>query len=105
LEQYSIWGERVTRFIEIQGYEMLKGLAGVRTHNARELLPIIENSQHIAALGAVVARILDDYAGCHGFLIRRHGLYTWGRDLAEGKRHVEILEFLLEVIGRTGTFN
>jgi len=37
----------------------------------------------------------------HGFLLRRHGLYTWGEDLAQAKRHLEILEFLLEVIGRT----
>ena len=111
LHTHSIWSNTLSGAsasrgcIEIQGYEMLKGLAGVQTHNARELLPIIENSQDIAALGAVVVRILDDYAGCHGFLIRRHGLYTWGRDLAEAKRHVEILEFLLEVTGRTGTFN
>jgi methylthioribulose-1-phosphate dehydratase len=111
LHTHSIWSNTLSGAsasrgcIEIQGYEMLKGLAGVQTHNARELLPIIENSQDMAALGAVVVRILDDYAGCHGFLIRRHGLYTWGRDLAEAKRHVEILEFLLEVTGRTGTFN
>ena len=37
----------------------------------------------------------------HGLLIRRHGLYTWGRDLDELKRHLEVLEFLLEVVGRS----
>ncbi len=37
----------------------------------------------------------------HGFLLRRHGLYTWGKDLAEAKRHVEVLEFLLEILGRS----
>jgi methylthioribulose-1-phosphate dehydratase len=36
----------------------------------------------------------------HGFLIRSHGLYTWGRDLAEANRQLEILEFLLEVTAR-----
>jgi len=36
----------------------------------------------------------------HGILIRRHGLYTWGEDLAEAKRQLEILEFLLEAMGR-----
>ena len=29
------------------------------------------------------------------FLLRRHGMYTWGETLAEAERHVEILEFLL----------
>jgi len=33
-------------------------------------------------------------------LLRGHGLYTWGRGLDEAERHTEILEFLLEVIGR-----
>ena len=41
----------------------------------------------------------------HAFLIRRHGLYTWGQTLAEAERHVEILEFLFETIGRTASFN
>jgi methylthioribulose-1-phosphate dehydratase len=107
LHTHSVWSNILSEagasqgWIEIQGYEMLKGLAGIQTHNARELLPIIENSQDMTALSGVIARNLDDFAGCHGFLLRRHGLYTWGQDLAEAKRHVEIFEFLLEVIGRT----
>jgi methylthioribulose-1-phosphate dehydratase len=36
----------------------------------------------------------------HGFLLSRHGLYTWGRDLAEARRHVEIFEFLFECVAR-----
>jgi ribulose-5-phosphate 4-epimerase/fuculose-1-phosphate aldolase len=36
----------------------------------------------------------------HGYLIRKHGLYTWGRDLDEARRHIEIFEFLLECHGR-----
>src|SRR6266481_4159937 len=40
--------------------------------------------------------------GIHGFLLREHGLYTWGSDLQEARRHVEILEFLMEVLVRAG---
>jgi methylthioribulose-1-phosphate dehydratase len=40
----------------------------------------------------------------HGFLLRGHGLYTWGDDLAQARRHVEILEFLLETTGRMHSF-
>jgi methylthioribulose-1-phosphate dehydratase len=29
-------------------------------------------------------------------LIAGHGLYAWGADLPQARRHVEILEFLLE---------
>jgi methylthioribulose-1-phosphate dehydratase len=84
----------------IEGYEMLKGLDGVGTHEHREWLPIIENSQDMEALASETSALLRDNPRIHGFLIRRHGLYTWGADLPEAARHVEILEFLLESVGR-----
>ena len=40
------------------------------------------------------------FPAAHAFLIRRHGLYTWGTDLDQATRHIEILEFLLETTGR-----
>lgn len=86
--------------LAIEGYEMLKGLDGVRTHEQREWLPILDNTQDWAAAVPRVEAILREHPEAHGFLIRRHGLYTWGRDLAEAKRQVEILEFLFEVMGR-----
>jgi len=87
--------------VEIQGYEMLKGLRGVTTHAHRELIPIVDNSQDMIALSSAINKVLADNSKAHAVLIRRHGLYTWGSDLKEAKRHVEILEFLFEVIGRT----
>ncbi|HEX5965064.1 MAG TPA: methylthioribulose 1-phosphate dehydratase [Pyrinomonadaceae bacterium] len=87
--------------VRIEGYEMLKGLAGVRTHDHSEWLPIVENSQDMPALADTISKTLRENKSAHGFLIRRHGLYTWGEDLTQAKRHVEILEFLLETMGRT----
>ena len=87
--------------LAIEGYEMLKGLRGVKTHAHREWLPVIENTQDWAAEAPRVESLLRGQPHTHGLLIRRHGLYTWGRDLDEMKRHLEILEFLLEVVGRS----
>lgn len=89
-------------FLAIRGYEMLKGLAGIDTHACEVRVPIFDNTQDIPALaGQVRARLAGENASLrHAFLIRGHGLYTWGRDLAEARRHVEILEFLFEVSGR-----
>jgi methylthioribulose-1-phosphate dehydratase len=81
---------------EISGYEMLKGLTGVTTHEHREWIPVLENDQDMLRLAAEVRRVLDEHAACHGFLLRRHGLYTWGATLPDAVRHIEILEFLLE---------
>jgi len=106
LHTHSVWSTLLSEAFAaegrllIEGFEMLKGLAGVRTHEHRESLPVIENSQDMEALARSLEEVLVRYPDAHGVLLRRHGLYTWGRDLAEAKRHVEILEFLLEVIGR-----
>ena len=86
--------------LEITGYEMLKGLDGVPTHLHREWLPILDNDQDMPRLASEVRRVLGDNPACHGFLLRRHGLYTWGKTAAGAARHVEILEFLLESLGR-----
>jgi len=60
----------------------------------------VENAQDMPALARRVEELLRERPDAHAFLLRRHGLYTWGRDLAEAVRHVEILEFLFEVLGR-----
>lgn len=88
--------------VAIEGYEMLKGLAGVRTHEHHEWIPVLDNDQDIPRLSAVVRQTLREHPGCHGFLLRRHGLYTWGATLQDASRHAEILEFLLESVGRAG---
>ena len=105
LHTHSVWSTILSDAgtdggIVIDGYEMLKGLDGVRTHEHQERLPIIDNTQDWAGAVPRVAAALRDHPAAHGFLIRRHGLYTWGRDLAEAKRHAEILEFLFEAMGR-----
>jgi methylthioribulose-1-phosphate dehydratase len=106
LHTHSVWstvlsGAHAARGgIEIRGYEMLKGLEGVRTHEHREWLPILENSQDMTELSARVAKLLRENRAVHGFLLREHGLYTWGATVQEAKRHVEILEFLLEAVAR-----
>lgn len=89
--------------VALEGYEMLKGLEGVRTHKHREWLPILENSQDMPELAERVSRTLSEIPSLHGFLLREHGLYTWGADLPQAQRHVEILEFLMEVAVRQGT--
>jgi methylthioribulose-1-phosphate dehydratase len=85
----------------IAGYEMLKGLSGVSTHEHREWIPIVDNDQHMPRLARRVGALLDEQRDLHAFLLRCHGLYTWGATLADAERHVEILEFLCETVGRT----
>jgi methylthioribulose-1-phosphate dehydratase len=109
LHTHSVWGTILSDAfaaeggIRIAGYEMLKGLAGVRTHDHEEWLPILENAQDIPTLATKLESVLRTHPNAHGFLLRGHGLYTWGQTISEAHRHIEILEFLLEVTGRTQT--
>jgi methylthioribulose-1-phosphate dehydratase len=108
LHTHSVWSTVLSETfasqggLALEGYEMLKGLEGVRTHQHREWLPILENSQDMVELSQRVTQVLRENPGLHGFLLRGHGLYTWGSSLQEAKRHVEILEFLMEVLVRSG---
>ena len=112
LHTHSVWATLLSEQLsdqggfDITGYEMLKGLADVTTHEHVEYVPIFENTQDIAALADEVEDRLftgkTDFI--HGFLIRRHGLYTWGRTLDDARRHVEIYEFLFECIARQMQF-
>jgi methylthioribulose-1-phosphate dehydratase len=107
LHTHSVWGTILSDeffnegAIKIEGYEMLKGLAGVSTHEHTEFVPVIENSQDYVTLSALIENIVRYNPNAHGIYLRRHGLYTWGRDISEARRHIEIFEFLFEVLGRS----
>jgi methylthioribulose-1-phosphate dehydratase len=80
--------------VRLEGYELLKALAGNTTHETSLDLPVLPNTQHMPELAAQVETLLD--AGpLWGYLIEGHGLYAWGRDMAEARRHLEAFEFLL----------
>jgi methylthioribulose-1-phosphate dehydratase len=107
LHTHSVWSTILSglhadrRGFAIEGFEMLKGLDGVTTHAHREWVPIVANDQDMGRLSRRVRTALAKSPGAHAFLIDRHGLYTWGATLADAERHVEILEFLFETLGRT----
>lgn len=82
--------------IPFTGFELLKGLEGIRTHTAKILLPIFANNQDMLILSKEVRTYLRANPRAHGFLLAGHGLYAWGKTVAEAKRHIEVFEFLFE---------
>jgi methylthioribulose-1-phosphate dehydratase len=80
--------------VALEGYELLKAFAGNTTHDMRIDLPVLSNSQDMHTLAAQVDALLD--GPCRwGYLIDGHGLYTWGADMAQARRHLDAFEFLL----------
>ncbi len=81
--------------VRFRDYELQKAFPGVHSHEGDLWIPIFDNTQDIPTL----ARITQDYIREHpetpGYLIRGHGLYTWGETMADCLRHVEAMEFLI----------
>lgn len=80
--------------IRFEDYELIKAFRGQSTHATVMDVPVLPNNQHIPTLAAQVDVFLDQ-APLWGYLIEGHGLYAWGADMAEARRHLEAFEFLL----------
>ena len=81
--------------VRLQGWELQKAIAGHTTHESVLEIPVFPTTQHMPDLVARVDAWLDAGKPLAAYLIAGHGIYTWGRDMAEARRHLEALEFLL----------
>ena len=79
--------------LRFEGYEVQKVFEGQTTHDATLDLPLVDNDQDIPRLAREVAPLLP--AMRMGYLIRGHGTYVWGPDMATAMARFEGLEFLL----------
>ncbi len=81
--------------VRFEGYELQKAIAGHTTHESHIDLPVFPNTQHMPELAGKVDTWIAAGKPLYGYLIDGHGIYTWGRDMAETERHIEAFEFLL----------
>jgi methylthioribulose-1-phosphate dehydratase len=81
--------------VRLAGWELQKAITGFHSHDSVLEIPVFPNTQHMPELESRVAAWLDDGRPLHAYLIDGHGLYAWGRDMAEARRHLEALDFLL----------
>ncbi len=77
-------------------YELQKAFSGIVTHESQVLVPIFDNDQDIGRLASRVQPWLEEHPDCVGYLIRGHGLYTWGTRMSDALRQIEAFEFLFE---------
>jgi len=95
----TVLSRRAGAALEVAGFEMQKALSGVSSHEETVSIPIFDNDQDMPALAERVTTAWK--AGelrAPGFLIAGHGLYAWGKDIDEARRHVEGFEFLFECL-------
>jgi len=85
--------------LDVCGYEMQKAFDGVTTHDTTLSIPVFDNDQDMAALATLIEEAWhQERFKVSAFLIRGHGLYAWGADIAAARRHVEGCEFLFECL-------
>ncbi|MFD2171651.1 methylthioribulose 1-phosphate dehydratase [Tumebacillus lipolyticus] len=79
--------------VTITDMELIKGL-NIWEEGATIEVPIVENFADIPKLAAEIGKRLDPRVP--GVLIRKHGIYAWGEDVAAAKRHVQAFEFMFQ---------
>ena len=84
--------------VRLEGMELLKAFSGIKTHETHLDVPIFENEQDMDALAArVEARLKAEGLGW-GFLLAGHGIYAWGKDVAETLRHIDAFDYLFTLM-------
>lgn len=82
--------------LEVAGLEMIKGW-GLKAGD-RALVPIVPNWPALERIAEEVTRRIREGANVPVALVYGHGLTAWGRDLEQAKNHVEIAEFIFQVL-------
>jgi len=86
--------------VEIEGLEMLKGIAR-KANGDLVTIPVIENSQDMHELGDRFEKVHEDRTPA--VIVARHGLYAWGDDLMQARHHTEIVAWVIDYVNRGGT--
>lgn len=81
--------------LRISRLEMIKGIAGHGWHDEL-VVPILENVAHEHELADALADAIRAYPSTHAVLVRRHGVYVWGRDWRAAKAHAEVYDYVLQ---------
>jgi len=79
--------------------EMQKGLRGVGYHDTVRV-PVVENTAHECDLADRMATAIEAYPNADAVLVRRHGVYVWGRDWQQAKTQAECYDYLFQAAVR-----
>lgn len=77
----------------ITNMEMQKGLEGYGAFDTVEV-PIIENTAQECDLAEELARAIEQNPKTHAVLVRRHGVYVWGKNWQHAKTQAECYDYL-----------
>jgi methylthioribulose-1-phosphate dehydratase len=100
LHSHSIYPIVITQHcgdnVLFEGFELQKGFEGVTSHMEPVEIPIFGNTQDIAGFSKMLTKHKKELL-YHCFIMRKHGIYAWGKNIFEAKRHLETLDYLCHV--------
>ncbi|GBF72825.1 methylthioribulose 1-phosphate dehydratase [Paenibacillus sp. 598K] len=79
--------------VPIEGVELIKAF-NIWDEEAVIDVPIVPNYADIPRIVPEVTRVMNKQVP--GILLRKHGIYAWGANGFEAKRHLEAFEYLFE---------
>jgi methylthioribulose-1-phosphate dehydratase len=79
--------------VKLKDMEMIKAL-DIWEENAEVEIPIVENFFDLDKLAEETGKAIIQKVPA--VLIKNHGIYSWGRNEFEAKRHIEAFEFMFE---------
>ncbi|MGO4693159.1 methylthioribulose 1-phosphate dehydratase [Paenibacillus sp. 2TAB26] len=83
--------------VPVDGVELIKGF-NIWDEEAHIDIPIVSNFAHIPSIvPEITERIVKNIPG---IVLRKHGIYAWGANAFEAKRHLEAFEFIFEYVYR-----
>jgi methylthioribulose-1-phosphate dehydratase len=87
------------REFKISHAEMIKGLKKDSTginyrYDETLVVPIVENTPEERELKDAMAQAMEDYPDTCAVLVRRHGVYVWGKTWEQAKTMTECYDYL-----------
>jgi methylthioribulose-1-phosphate dehydratase len=83
--------------ITVKGVELIKGL-NIWEEDAEIEIPVLPNYAEIPRIAELISGRIDPKIPA--IVLRNHGIYAWGANAFEAKRHLEAFEFLFEYLYR-----
>ena len=82
--------------------EMIKGIKKGSTNESHRydetlVVPIIENTPFEADLSEQMIEAINKYPNTNAVLVRRHGVYVWGKTWQQAKTMTECYDYLFQV--------
>lgn len=103
LHVHTVFNNLISEMYAEQGYVPVERVELIKAFNiweedSRIDIPVLPNYADIPSIARLVERAL--VPRIPGILLRNHGIYAWGANMFESKRHLEAFEFLFEYVYR-----